>query len=140
MIRHPLTGRRTATKVHQPVNYRARANSVSKDLDTILAALANGHRREMVTSVAIQPRSISALARERGLSLPAMNKHVRVLEEAGLVGRRKTGRTTFLTLDRTAIRDLQAWVMRFHAYWGTEQETLENYGPSLAREPDPGKE
>jgi DNA-binding transcriptional ArsR family regulator len=113
---------------------------VRTDLDAILAALANGHRRDMVSSVAIQPRSISSLARERGLSLPAMNKHVRVLEEAGLVGRRKLGRTTFLTLDRTTIRDLQTWVLRFNAHWGSEQETLENYGPSLAREPDTGED
>jgi DNA-binding transcriptional ArsR family regulator len=113
---------------------------MTRDLDAVLAALANGHRREMVSLVALQPWSISALARERGLTLPAMNKHVNVLEKAGLVGRRKIGRTTFLTLDRTSIRDLQAWVMRFHAYWGTDKESLENYEASLAREPDVGKE
>jgi DNA-binding MarR family transcriptional regulator len=94
----------------------------------------------MVSLVALQPWSISALARERGLTLPAMNKHVNVLEEAGLVGRRKIGRTTFLTLDRSGIRELQAWLMRFHAYWGTEQESLENYEPWLARESGSGEE
>jgi DNA-binding transcriptional ArsR family regulator len=113
---------------------------MARDLDALFAALANGHRREMVSMVALQPWSISALARERGLTLPAMNKHVRVLEGAGLVVRRKLGRTTFLTLDRTAIRDIQAWAMRFHAYWGTDKETLANYEPSLAREANVGKE
>ena len=72
-----------------------------------------------------------------------MNKHVRVLEEAGLVRRRKLGRTTFLALDRTPIRALQAWLAQFHAYWGTDKETLENYEPYLAsdtnREGDPVK-
>lgn len=113
---------------------------MATDLDAVLAALANGHRREMVSLVALQPWSISALARERGLTLPAMNKHVNVLEGAGLVGRRKVGRTTFLTLDRRAIRDLQAWLTRFHAYWGTERETLENYEPWLVHEPSSGEE
>ncbi len=96
-------------------------------LDQLFAALANGHRREMVRLLGLQPHSISGLARIRGLSLPAINKHVRVLVDAGIVDRRKVGRTTFLTLDRASMRNLQAWLGEFHAYWGTEKETLENY-------------
>ncbi len=86
----------------------------------------------MIQLLALQPHSISRLADIRGLSLPAINKHVRVLEEAGMVRRRKLGRTTFLALDRTSIRSLQAWLGQYHAYWGTEKETLENYEPFLA--------
>ena len=102
------------------------------DLDRLFGALANEHRREMVYLLALQPNSISGLATARGLKLPAMNKHVRVLEEAGLVTRRKLGRTTFLALDRATMRGLQAWIARYHAYWGNEKETLENYGRYLA--------
>jgi DNA-binding transcriptional ArsR family regulator len=105
------------------------------DLDRVFAALANRHRREMVQLLALQPYSISRLAALRGLSLPAINKHVGVLLEAGVVRRRKIGRTTFLALDRAAIRSLQAWLADYHAYWGTEQETLENYEPYLATDP-----
>jgi DNA-binding transcriptional ArsR family regulator len=100
-------------------------------LDGLFEALANGHRREMVRLLGLQPHSISRLARIRGLSLPAINKHVRVLVDAGVVSRRKLGRTTFLTLDRGSMRDLQAWLGEFHAYWGTEKETLENYATHL---------
>ena len=105
------------------------------DLDRVFAALANRHRREMVDLLGLQPYSISGLAQLHGISLPAMTKHVRVLETAGLVTRRKLGRTTFLTLDRSAIRALQTWLGRYHAYWGTDKETLENYERFLAREP-----
>jgi len=104
----------------------------SDDLDLLFAALANRHRREMVDLLALQPHSISRLAAIRGLSLPAINKHVRVLERAGLVRRRKLGRTTFLALDRASIRSLQAWLGRYHAYWGTGEESLKNYEPFLA--------
>lgn len=110
------------------------------DLDRLFGALANRHRREMVHLLGLQPHPISRLAGIRGLSLPAMNKHVRVLEAAGLVTSRKLGRTTFLTLDRAAIRELQAWLARFHAHWGTEHETLENYAPALDRDPSSAKE
>jgi DNA-binding transcriptional ArsR family regulator len=96
-------------------------------LDRLFAALDNRHRRGMIELLALQPSSISRLARARGLSLPAMDKHVRILEAAGLVRRRKTGRTTFLALDRSGLLAVQGWLGAFHAYWGSEAETLENY-------------
>ena len=110
-------------------------DDTASDLDRLFGALANEHRREMVHMLGLQPHSISRLAAARGLSLPAMNKHVRVLEEARLVTRRKLGRTTFLALDRAAIRGLQRWLAHFHAYWGDEKETLENYGRYLVSDP-----
>ena len=113
---------------------------MAEDLDRLFAALANRHRREMVDLLGLQPYSISRLAALNDVSLPAMNKHVRVLETAGLVTRRKLGRTTFLTLDRAAIRALQAWLARYHAYWGTEKETLENYESFLSNDPKPTRE
>jgi DNA-binding transcriptional ArsR family regulator len=101
-------------------------------LDGLFDALANRHRREIVRLLALQPHSISRLAALRGLSLPAIHKHVRVLLAAGVVNSRKLGRTTFLTLDRGSMRSLQAWLGEFHAYWGTDKETLENYAPFLS--------
>jgi DNA-binding transcriptional ArsR family regulator len=109
-----------------------------EELDRVFAALANRHRREMVQLLALQPYSISRLAALRGLSLPAINKHVGVLLEAGVIRRRKIGRTTFLTLDREALRTLQAWLGQYHAYWGTDRETLENYEAFLATDPAAG--
>lgn len=101
-------------------------------LDGAFVALANRHRREILRLVSLQPYAISRLADLRGLSLPAINKHIAILEGAGMVRRRKLGRTTFLTLDRSSIRAVQAWLGEFHAHWGTDDETLENYGRPLA--------
>ncbi|MDH3426169.1 MAG: metalloregulator ArsR/SmtB family transcription factor [Acidimicrobiia bacterium] len=95
--------------------------------DRVFEALANGHRREIVFALSLQPRSISELASLRGLSLPAIHKHIRVLEDAGLVMRRKSGRTNFLALSRGPLREVQDWVEQFHPYWGSDRETLENY-------------
>jgi DNA-binding transcriptional ArsR family regulator len=96
-------------------------------LDSVLEALANRHRREIVHVLGLQPCAISQLARMRGLSLPAIHKHVKVLENAGLVTRRKTGRTTFLTLNPRRLRLLQDWAGQFHTYWGSDQATFDNY-------------
>jgi len=70
------------------------------DLNAVFDALANEHRREIIYVLGLQPCSISQLAELRGLSLPAIHKHVKVLENAGMVTRNKMGRTNFLTLNR----------------------------------------
>ena len=105
------------------------------DLSRVFDALANEHRREIMLILALQPRSISQLAELRGLSLPAIHKHVRVLEEAAMVSRRKSGRTNFLALEREPLSRLQAWTGQFHPWWGTDGETPENYVDALRRDP-----
>ena len=102
-------------------------SEIPDDLDRVFEALANAHRREIIYLLGLQPYSIHHLAEMRGLSLPAIHKHVKLLENAEIVKRRKIGRTNFLTLNRSALRTLQDWLGRYHAYWGTEEETLENY-------------
>jgi DNA-binding transcriptional ArsR family regulator len=109
---------------------------VVQDLSPVFDALANDHRRAIVSALGLQPQSISQLASQRGLSLPAIHKHVRVLEDAKLVIRRKVGRTNFLALNRAPLRGLQAWVDGFHPYWGDERETLDNYARYLGGRPD----
>ena len=107
---------------------------ISDDLSLVFNALANEHRREIIYAVALQPRSISELASSRDLSLPAIHKHVRVLENAAMVRRRKIGRTNFLALERAPLRRLTTWVEQFHPWWGTEEESLETYAASLSGE------
>jgi DNA-binding transcriptional ArsR family regulator len=104
-------------------------------LDLLFEALANRHRREIVYLLALQPESISRLAQLRDLSLPAIHKHIAVLEEAGLVSRRKTGRTTYLTLRREPMRAVQTWLTQFNPFWGSDGETLANYAAYLQSEP-----
>jgi DNA-binding transcriptional ArsR family regulator len=110
------------------------------DLSRVFDALANEHRREIIRLLALQPRSISQLAEIRGLSLPAIHRHVRVLEEAAMVSRRKLGRTTFLALEREPLSRLQAWTGQFHPWWGTDRETLESYVDALRRDPPSSEE
>jgi len=105
-----------------------------KDLDDIFEALANKHRREIIYVLSLQPCSISGLAEKRDLSLPAIHKHIKILEKAGLIKRKKVGRTNFLALRRKSLRVLQDWVTQYHTYWGNDEETLENYVQYLDRQ------
>ena len=81
--------------------------------------------------LSLHPASINELASMRKLSLPAIHKHIKILEKGGFVNRRKIGRTNFLALNRDSLRVLQAWLLQYHAYWGTNDETLENYAQYL---------
>ncbi len=99
----------------------------SSQLNLIFEALANEHRREIVHAVSLQPCSITQLANMRDLSLPAIHKHITLLEQAHLVHTKKVGRTTYLTLKRNALQTLQQWVMQYHPYWGHDDATHANY-------------
>ena len=105
----------------------------SSVLDKIFEALGNQHRREIIYALSLQPHSISQLAAKRNLSLPAIHKHIKVLENAGLIINKKSGRTHFLTINRQALQGLQEWLLQYPAYWGNDKETLANYEQYLKR-------
>jgi DNA-binding transcriptional ArsR family regulator len=105
----------------------------SNYLDFVFSALANKHRREIIAMLAIQPVSISHLADIRKLSLPAIHKHIKLLEKARLISRRKIGRVTYLAMKRNALTTLQNWIVQYHAYWGNDNESLENYADYLQK-------
>jgi DNA-binding transcriptional ArsR family regulator len=104
-----------------------------QELNKVFEALANEHRREIIYVLSLQPASISRLASMRGLSLPAIHKHIKILEKGGMVIRKKIGQTNFLALNRNSLRVLQDWLSQYHAYWGTNEETLENYEQYLKK-------
>ena len=108
-----------------------KAHTESDDLDLVFDALSNVHRREILYTLSLQPASISDLATERDLSLQAIHKHINLLVEAGMVTRKKSGRVTFLTLNRASMRGIQKWINQFQAHWDSPQETLENYAQTI---------
>lgn len=112
----------------------------TQDLDHVFEALANKHRREIIYVLSLQPYSISKLASMRNLSLPAIHKHIEILEKGGLIFRKKIGQTNFLALNRAGLRGLQDWVMHYHTYWGNDEATLENYAQYLSRDESNKKE
>ena len=99
----------------------------SKRLDAVFTALANKQRRAIVYRLSLQPSSISGLANELKLSLPAIHKHITILEQAKCLQRKKSGRSNFLALNRDALSALREWIGQYHAYWGSNRESLENY-------------
>lgn len=106
----------------------------SKKLDGIFDALANNHRRSIVYALSFGPATISKLANQEKLSLPAIHKHIKILEENNIVIRRKSGRCNFLALNRGPLLAIQDWVDQYNAHWGHNDESLENYIERIERE------
>ncbi len=99
----------------------------ARKVDQIFSALANERRRQIVRALSLQPASIGQLANQQRSSLPAIHRHIKVLERGKLVQRKKSGRVNFLALDRSGLLLMQNWIQQYQAYWGAQEETLENY-------------
>ena len=113
------------------LNLLVKFMSSEQQLDRVFAALANEHRRAILHTLSLQPVSISQLATREGLSLPAIHKHIKVMEQAQLLQRKKSGRCNFLALNRTGLQALKEWSAQYQAHWGNNEESLENYISAL---------
>ncbi len=94
-------------------------------LGPVLAALADPTRRSVVERLAAGDATVGALAEGHPMSLPAFSKHLTVLVDAGLVHRRKVGRTVVCSLAAGPLDDLAAWVGATTAYWNATLDRLE---------------
>jgi DNA-binding transcriptional ArsR family regulator len=87
------------------------------DLDSAFAALADGTRRAIVERLAVGETCVTDLAAPFRMSLPAVSKHLRVLESAGLVRRRREGRTHFLSLAGEPMAAAAQWLEQHRRFW-----------------------
>jgi len=95
------------------------------DLDLIFRALADRTRRAMVARLAEGERSIGDLAQPFFMSLAGASKHIRVLEEAGLIRRSVQGRTHICRLETQRLAEADEWLRRYERFWtGSRPATL----------------
>lgn len=99
----------------------------SPQLDSVLDALSNQKRRGIIHELSLHPSTVGQLARRQKLSLPAIHKHIRILEKSKLIIRKKAGRTNFVVLDSTTLGMAQSWITQYHVTWGDPRASLENY-------------
>jgi DNA-binding transcriptional ArsR family regulator len=99
--------------------------SQASSLDRVFGALADPTRRALLARLEVEDAiSVSDLARPLTISLPAVMKHLDVLEQAGLVSRRKTGRTVACRLTAAPMEDAMAWLGRYQRFWSESLDRL----------------
>jgi DNA-binding transcriptional ArsR family regulator len=99
----------------------------SEDLDATFSALADPTRREILSRLATGERSIKELASRFDMTLPAVSKHIRVLERAGLARIEQHGRVRLATLRATPMRRALEWLQHYRRFWQTELDLLAAY-------------
>ncbi len=99
----------------------------NRELDLTFKALSDPTRRAILTRLAQGEATVGELARPFDVSRPAVSKHLRVLEQAGLVRRTPDGRISRCELDAAPMEEAAAWVERYRRYWEGQLDSLARY-------------
>jgi DNA-binding transcriptional ArsR family regulator len=91
----------------------------------LFAILADPTRRRMLELIRQRERAVGELVDAVGISQPGVSKHLRVLQEAGLVRSRVHGKYRLYRMTAAPLKELDAWVARFRPYWDERLDDLE---------------
>ena len=114
--------------------------STSSDrLSAVFAALADPTRRAILARLASGEASVTELAEPFAMSLPAISKHLKVLERAGLVARGRQAQWRPCRLEAAPLKEVDDWVERYRRFWDERFDRLDDYLRELqAREKERG--
>lgn len=99
----------------------------NRQLDSIFGALSDATRRAILEELAHGERTVGELAEPFEISRPAISKHLRVLERAGLVRRTPEGRISRCALDAAPLREAADWVEHYRDFWEERLDALARY-------------
>ena len=94
-------------------------------LSTIFAALADPTRRAILARLTEGEATVTELAEPFSISLPAISRHLKVLEQAGLISRTRTAQWRSSRLEAEPLREATAWMERYRQFWDTSFERLD---------------
>jgi DNA-binding transcriptional ArsR family regulator len=96
-------------------------------LDIVFHALGDATRRRMLRELAIGERTVSQLAEPFAMSLAAASKHIKTLENAGLIRREVRGRTHICRLDPGPLASAQEWLTFYERFWTERLDVLDHF-------------
>src|ERR1700730_5970151 len=99
----------------------------SDRLSATFAALVDPTRRAILAQLALGESSVQELAQPFEISLPAVSRHLKVLERAGLIARSREAQWRPCRLDAAPLKDVAAWVENYRHYWEQRFDRLDDY-------------
>ena len=102
-------------------------NYEQQSLNQIFSALSDPTRRAILLRLTAGEATVTEVAEPFAMTLPAISKHLRVLEEAGLLARRKDGRTHYLHLKADTLKDAADWLAHYKRFWEAQIDSLEQF-------------
>ncbi len=106
---------------------------MAPDLDATFAALADPTRRAILARLASGAASVQELAEPFDMTLPAVSKHLKVLERAGLVARGRDAQRRPCRLTAAPLREVAGWAERYRRFWEESLDRLDDYLRELQR-------
>ncbi|WP_404934643.1 ArsR/SmtB family transcription factor [Nitratireductor sp. L15S-10] len=103
-------------------------------LSATFSALADPTRRAMLARLAEGEATVNELAEPFEMTLPAISKHLKVLEKAGLVSRGKHAQFRPCRLEAGPLKDIAGWVETYRRYWEASFDRLDNYLEEIQKE------
>jgi len=98
-----------------------------RQLDALFRALGDRTRRALLARLAEKPAMITELAEPFAMSLPAVSRHIRVLEHARLVVRSVNGRVHCCSLDPSPLQTVDGWLRHYRRFWDEKLDALARY-------------
>jgi DNA-binding transcriptional ArsR family regulator len=98
-----------------------------KVLNRTFAALADPTRRRILEHLARGDKCVTHLAKPHSMSLPAVSKHLRVLEKAGLIRRQRHGRVHTMQLEAAPMKQAASWIEEYRKFWEGSLDRLAEY-------------
>lgn len=108
-------------------------------LSAKFAALADPTRRAILARLSEGEASVGELAEPFDMSLPAVSKHLKVLEKAGLISRSKEAQWRPARLEPMAMRSIAEWLEHYRRYWDKSFDRLEDYLRKIQKGDDNGE-
>jgi DNA-binding transcriptional ArsR family regulator len=106
----------------------------SEDLDLLFGALADATRRGIVERLAAGEATVTELAAPFSISLPAISRHLKVLERASLITRSQQGRWRHARLSPTSLASAARWLSRYERLWAESFDRLDDHLARLTSE------
>jgi DNA-binding transcriptional ArsR family regulator len=103
-------------------------------LDAVFSALSDPTRRAMLERLSLGEVSVGEIAKPFQISLPAVSKHLNVLEDAGLLAREREGRIIKLHLDPVPLISTAVWIDEYRSLWETQLDSLSTYIERIGKE------
>ncbi|MDB4978372.1 MAG: ArsR family transcriptional regulator [Candidatus Peribacteria bacterium] len=107
--------------------------SLGLSLDNIFASLADPTRRDILRQVAIKELSVSDIAKAYNLTFAAISKHLKVLERAKLITKRKEGREQIVQLAPSTMKDATEYLRTYEKLWNDRFDALDAYLKTLPK-------
>jgi DNA-binding transcriptional ArsR family regulator len=102
-------------------------NYLERQLDPVFSALSDPTRRAILTRLIQGEATVTQVAEPFKTSLPAISRHIKVLEAAGLLVRRRDGRTHHLMLVASPLKNAMGWLEQYHSFWESQFDSLEQF-------------